>query len=144
MELLACGFNAWAQLCLEALPDGDVTDEDLQAFTRVLRDGSIQRVQAFLSHTVVTCEDSSKVAGCFPRKHALLYARDPRTYSTLAEAANGAIVSEYPSIYLSVWRPCRFFPLGLSKALANSNALLSRLLSIKPVQSDMCPHYVTT
>lgn len=115
MELYASGLNAWGQLSLENC-SGDVNVSDVHEFTCVLRCGTIKQIQAFLSHILgkpsrilvdehhvksltlcglaVTCDSPPHVAGHIPRDHLNLLEKDPQTYSTLAEAANGSVVRD--------------------------------------------------
>lgn len=51
MELYASGFNAWGQLNLNRSSD-DFNVQDIHNLTRVFHGGSIEQIQAFLSHTL--------------------------------------------------------------------------------------------
>lgn len=130
MELLAAGFNAWAQLYPEGPSHNDVAHEDLRTFTRVLHGSTIDQVQAFLSHTIVRSDAASKGAGHCPRDHAQLYESDRRTYSTLAETATGAIVSAQ----------CLYAFFLSSIQTTHNGSLMSRLSSTTLVQFDNSTH----
>ncbi len=89
MELWANGFNAWGQLDLGEVQEGD--PRDLKEFKCLLSDPHIEVLWTSLSAILIKTSSSSRIAG-FPDDLTNIVASNEQLCGSLAVASNGRIV----------------------------------------------------